>query len=88
MAIAACLLLSVIGVMLLYLCSPNQRWRRLPLRGRAWHVAAWALVALAWPAWMVTLEAKAGFFAALTLLMLLAGLLPLVSLLKLTRAAR
>ena len=39
-------------------------------------------MALSLPLWMTTLSAKAGLFAALTLQMLLLGVLPLLSLLR------
>ena len=81
MAIAISLILSIVGTALLYLASPNQGWLREPL-GRAWVPWAVVMVLLSWPAWMGALDPKAGFFAALTLLMLLLGLLPLLSLLR------
>ncbi|WP_421706246.1 hypothetical protein [Alloalcanivorax xenomutans] len=86
MTVSICLLLSVAGSVLVYLRSPNQRWLARPLAGIGWRVLSWVLLLLSWPAWMVTLDAKAGFFAALTVLMLLLGTLPLLSLLKEGRA--
>lgn len=86
MTIVICALLSVAGSVVLYLRSPNQRWLTRSLAGSGWRLLSWALLLLSWPAWMVTLDAKAGFFAALTLFMLLLGALPLLSLLKEGRA--
>ncbi|KAF0806227.1 hypothetical protein A6D6_01807 [Alcanivorax xiamenensis] len=86
MGVFGCMVLSLLAVALLYLRSPNQRWLARPLTGVVWRVLSWALLLLSWPAWMMVLDAKAGFFAALTLLMLLLGTLPLLSLLKEGRA--
>ncbi len=81
MAIAVSLRLSIGGAAWLSLASPNQGWLRQPL-SRGWLPWAAVLVLLSWPAWMRALDPKAGFFAALTVLMLLLGLLPLLSLLR------
>ena len=64
-----------------HLAAPNEGWRRQPL-GRGCLPWAAVLVLLSWPAWVRALDHKAGFFAALTVLMLLLGLLPLLSLLR------
>ncbi|ASK33601.1 hypothetical protein CEK62_03945 [Alcanivorax sp. N3-2A] len=81
MAVFFCTLITVAGALLLYLCSGNQRWlaRPLPVPLRALAGCLWAL---SLPLWMTTLSAKAGLFAALTLQMLLLGVLPLLSLLR------
>lgn len=81
MVILISILLSFFGTVLLYMSLPNQRWRQRPLT-RPWQGGAVTLLLLSWPAWMNSLEPAAGFFAALILVMLLLGLLPLLSLLR------
>lgn len=64
-----------------YLTTANQQWLRQPLPAACRHLAALSLLVVI-GAWMWALDSKAGFFAALVLLMLLLGLFPLLSLLK------
>lgn len=75
-------LLTLLGALLLYLCSPNQRWLALPLPARPWRMLAWASLLAAAALWIVHAGIRSGIFVALTLLMLVWGLFPFLSLLR------
>lgn len=81
MDLTLCFLVTVVGCFLFYLSSPNQQLRTNTLPQKPWRILAWVLSMLAFPLWMNTLDGKAGFFAALVLMMLLLGSIPLLSLL-------
>lgn len=81
MDLVLCFLVTFGGCFLFYLSSPNQQLRAKALSQRPWRMFAWILLLLAFPLWMNRLDGKAGFFAALVLIMLLLGSIPLLSLL-------
>lgn len=74
-------LLTLAGTLLFYLSSPNQQWLKQSL-AQPFRAAAYILLACSWFFWMSHLDAKAGFFAALVLTMLLLGSFPMLSLLR------
>jgi len=82
MDLTLCFLVSITGCLLLYLSSPNQQLCASALPQKPWRMLAWALLILSFPLWMTVLDAKAGFFAALVVMMLLLGSIPLLSLLR------
>lgn len=69
--------ISLIGCTLFYLSSPNQIFLTAPWRPTIVRPIAWGLLLVAQILWMYFLDPKAGFFAALCIVMLLLGLLPL-----------
>lgn len=74
-------LFSLMGCTFFYLSSPNQIVLSSPLQPKIIRPLAWIFLLLAQILWMVFLDPKAGFFAALCIAMLLLGLLPLFFLL-------
>lgn len=82
MDLTLCFLVSIAGCLLLYLSSPNQQLRANALPQAPWRILAWVLLLLSFPLWMTALDAKAGFFAAVVVMMLLLGSIPLLSLLR------
>ncbi|MCG8437061.1 MAG: hypothetical protein MI751_03155 [Pseudomonadales bacterium] len=74
--------LATVGAgLLFYLTLSNQQWLKQPLPAGLRPLALVALAA-SFGAWMWVMDDKAGFFAALVMLMLVLGVLPLLSLLK------
>ncbi len=72
-----CFLISILGCVLFYLSSPNQVFLASPLYPKVARPAAWGLLVIAQALWMYQLDSKAGFFAALTVAMLLLAVIPL-----------
>ena len=73
--------ITLAAVVLLYLCSPNQRWLPRPLSARPWRALAWAGLVLTSALWIAHAGIRSGSFIVLTLLMLVLGLLPFLGLL-------
>jgi len=72
--------LTLGGALLFYLASPNQGWLKRRLAPRTAIPAAVFLEAAALGLWGNLLSPVAGFFAWLSVLMLLLGLFPFLSL--------
>lgn len=73
-------LFSLAACLLFYLTSPNQRLRAKPVAFSLARPFAWLMLLIAQCLWMYFLDAKAGFFAALCVAMLLLGVIPLLPL--------
>lgn len=73
--------ITLAAVVLLYLCSPNQHWLARSLPARPWRALAWVGLALALASWIAHTGIRTGTSIALTLLMLVLGLLPFLGLL-------
>lgn len=76
-------LVTLAAGLFFYLTLSNQQWLGKPLPAGCRPVALLALAASI-AAWMWQMDSKAGLFAALVVLMLVLGVLPLLSLLKTT----
>jgi hypothetical protein len=72
-----CFLISLVACTLFYLSSSNQIFLASPLYPKIFRPLAWTLLGAAQLLWMHQLDTKAGFFAALTVAMLLLGVVPL-----------
>jgi hypothetical protein len=81
MLIFLALLSTLIGAALLYLTTQHQQWRDQPLPKMLWRPVALLVNIASFAFWMVIMDSKAGFFAALAALMLGAGLVPFFHLL-------
>ncbi|MAX56894.1 MAG: hypothetical protein CL537_15505 [Alcanivoracaceae bacterium] len=76
--------LATVGAgLFFYLTLSNQQWLKVPLPAGCRPLALVALAA-SFGVWMWIMDGKAGFFAALVMLMLVLGVLPLLALLKST----
>ncbi|HEY9102608.1 hypothetical protein [Chitinimonas sp.] len=80
MLLLACLL-SLAATCVIYLLSPNQRWRSQPL-SQAWQLPAWGLSLTSLVLWCAANGSVAGPFAWLTTLMLGCVVLPYFALLR------
>lgn len=76
------LLASLAGSTCLYLASPNQRWRSLPLPALPARSLALALIVLAWLSLARSMQAVTATFVLVTVLMLALSVLPYVGALR------
>jgi hypothetical protein len=76
------LVLTFVGVGLIYLCHRNQRLRVVPLRSAAWRVISVFMLLGGVMGGLAALGLKAGVLTTLLVVMLAAGIWPFLSLLR------